>query len=178
MAQLSFLGWYLLSIATFGLSAIFYSNGYNPDSAEATAQNHRPALLFVGTVILCGCLEYFSSWYLEITHDGQRWWDYTGYFLNLNGRICAEGLLTFGLGGLAIAYLLAPVLDNLLARANRRIMFIVAIVLLVAYVGDNIYSSIVPNTGAGITDYKEPGSSVESQRSISVDGPGNLMHTI
>ena len=53
-----------------------------------------------------------------------------------------------------------------------------AIVLLVAYVGDNIYSSIVPNTGAGITDYKEPGSSVESQRSISVDGPGNLMHTI
>ena len=29
MAQLSFLGWYLLSIATFGLSAIFYSNGYN-----------------------------------------------------------------------------------------------------------------------------------------------------
>lgn len=139
---------------------------------------HRPALLFVGTVILCGCLEYFSSWYLEITHDGQRWWDYTGYFLNLNGRICAKGLLTFGLGGLAIAYLLAPVLDNLLARANRRIMFIVAIVLLVAYVGDNIYSSIVPNTGAGITDYKEPGSSVESQRSISVDGPGNLMHTI
>lgn len=139
---------------------------------------HRPALLFVGTVILCGCLEYFSSWYLEITHDGQRWWDYTGYFLNLNGRICAEGLLTFGLGGLAIAYLLAPVLDNLLVRANRRIMFIVAIVLLVAYVGDNIYSSIVPNTGAGITDYKEPGSSVESQRSISVDGPGNLMHTI
>lgn len=30
VAQLSFLGWYLLSIATFGLSAIFYSNGYNP----------------------------------------------------------------------------------------------------------------------------------------------------
>lgn len=29
VAQLSFLGWYLLSIATFGLSAIFYSNGYN-----------------------------------------------------------------------------------------------------------------------------------------------------
>ena len=122
----------------------------------------RPALLFVGTVVLCGFLEYFSSWYLELTHDGQRWWDYTGYFLNLNGRICAEGLLTFGLGGLAIVYLLAPALDNLLARAHRRIMAVVAIVLLVAYVGDNIYSSIVPNTGAGITDYKGSSSSAES----------------
>lgn len=118
----------------------------------------KPVLLFVGTVVLCGCLEYFSSWYLELTHDGQRWWDYTGYFLNLNGRICAEGLLTFGLGGIAIVYLLAPALDNLLARANRRIMAVVAIVLLMAYIGDNIYSSKVPNTGAGITDYKESSS--------------------
>ncbi|WP_106642249.1 DUF975 family protein [Bifidobacterium breve] len=122
----------------------------------------HPALLFVGTVVLCGCLEYFSSWYLELTHDGQRWWDYTGYFLNLNGRICAEGLLAFGLGGLATVYLLAPALDNLLARAHRRIMAVVAIVLLVAYVGDNIYSSIVPNTGAGITDYKGSSSSAGS----------------
>ena len=120
---------------------------------------NRPALLFAGTVVLCGILEYCSSWYLEVTHDGQRWWDYSGYFLNLNGRICAEGLLTFGLGGLAIVYLLAPALDNLLARANRRIMAAVAIVLLVAYVGDNIYSAAVPNTGAGITDYKGSDSS-------------------
>lgn len=110
-------------------------------------------------MVLCGILEYCSSWYLEVTHDGQRWWDYSGYFLNLNGRICAEGLLTFGLGGLAIVYLLAPALDNLLARANRRIMAAVAIVLLVAYVGDNIYSAAVPNTGAGITDYKGSDSS-------------------
>lgn len=52
----------------------------------------KPALEFVAAMVLCGCLEYFSSWYLEMTHDGQRWWDYTGYFLNINGRICAEGL--------------------------------------------------------------------------------------
>ena len=58
--------------------------------------------------------------------------------------------------------MLAPALDNLLARALRRIMAVVAMVLLVAYVGDNIYSSIVPNTGAGITDYKGSSSSAES----------------
>ena len=97
----------------------------------------RPALEFVAAMALCGAIEYFSSWYLEVTHDGQRWWDYTGYFLNLNGRICAEGLLTFGLGGLAIVYLLAPALDDLLA-----------------YCCDQVYSAQHPNTGAGITDYK------------------------
>ena len=79
----------------------------------------KPALEFVAAMVLCGCLEYFSSWYLEMTHDGQRWWDYTGYFLNINGRICAEGLLTFGLGGLAIVYLLAPASTTCSAESMR-----------------------------------------------------------
>ena len=114
----------------------------------------HPVWLFIGTVILCGALEYGSSWFLEKTHDGQRWWDYSGYFLNLNGRICAEGLLVFGLGGLAIVYLLAPALDNLLSRANRRIMAALAIVLVVVYCADQVYSMGHPNMGAGITDYK------------------------
>lgn len=114
----------------------------------------RPALEFVAAMALCGAIEYFSSWYLEITHDGQRWWDYTGYFFNLNGRICAEGLLTFGLGGLAVVYLLAPALDDLLRRANVRVLTVVAAVLLVAYCCDQVYSTQHPNTGAGITDYK------------------------
>ena len=107
----------------------------------------KPALEFVAAMVLCGCLEYFSSWYLEMTHDGQRWWDYTGYFLNINGRICAEGLLTFGLGGLAIVYLLAPALDNLLSRIDARKLGIVAAVLLVLYCADQVYSAQHPNVG-------------------------------
>ena len=57
-------------------------------------------------VVLCGVVEYFTSYYLEVT-QGKKWWDYSGYFLNLNGRICAEGLLVFGVGGMAIVYALA-----------------------------------------------------------------------
>ena len=121
----------------------------------------KPALEFVAAMVLCGCLEYFS-WYLEMTHDGQRWWDYTGYFLNINGRICAEGLLTFGLGGLAIVYLLAPALDNLLSRIDARKLGIVAAVLLVLYCADQVYSAQHPNVGAGITDYKGSDTSLEA----------------
>lgn len=122
----------------------------------------KPALEFVAAMVLCGCLEYFSSWYLEMTHDGQRWWDYTGYFLNINGRICAEGLLTFGLGGLTIVYRLAPALDNLLSRIDARKLGIVAAVLLVLYCADQVYSAQHPNVGAGITDYKGSDTSLEA----------------
>ena len=47
--------------------------------------------LFITGIILAGILEYSTSWFLE-TFKGMKWWDYTGYFLNLNGRICLEGL--------------------------------------------------------------------------------------
>ncbi|WP_226847337.1 DUF975 family protein [Bifidobacterium lemurum] len=113
----------------------------------------RPYLEFIAATVLCGVLEYFSSWYLEMTHDGQRWWDYTGYFLNLNGRICAEGLLTFGLGGLAIVYVIAPALDNQLRKVNAKTLAVVAVVLLAVYAVDQAYSMEHPNSGAGITDY-------------------------
>ena len=124
-----------------------------PYSAEEVG-GRRPLFEFLAAMVLCGGLEYFSSWYLEKTHGGQRWWDYTGYFLNLNGRICAEGLLTFGLGGLAIVYLLAPALDNLLSRIDTRKLTVVAVVLLAFYCVDQAYSAQHPNIGAGITDYK------------------------
>lgn len=113
----------------------------------------KPVVEFITAIVLCGCVEYFTAYYLELTHDGQKWWDYTGYFLNLHGRICAEGLLVFGVGGMAIVYLVAPLLDNIIKQINRKILIPVCIVLLIAYVGDQRYSSVHPNTGEGITDY-------------------------
>ena len=109
---------------------------------------------FAGIVILCGMVEYFTSYYLELTHNGQKWWDYSGYFLNLNGRICAEGLLVFGMGGMAFAYVLAPLLDNLIRRIRVRLLIPVCLLLLCIYAADSVYSSGHPNTGKGITDYE------------------------
>lgn len=114
----------------------------------------RPVAEFAGIVILCGMVEYFTSYYLELTHNGQKWWDYSGYFLNLNGRICAEGLLVFGMGGMAFAYVLAPLLDNLIRRLQMKLLIPVCLLLLCAYAADTVYSSGHPNTGKGITDYE------------------------
>ena len=111
----------------------------------------KPLTEFFMIVVVCGIIEYFSSWILEVTHDGQRWWDYSGYYLNLNGRICAEGLLVFGIGGAAFIYVLAPWLDNLILRIRTSLLWGICISLLAIFLGDVIYSSFVPNTGKGIT---------------------------
>lgn len=113
----------------------------------------KPLWEFLAAVVLCGSVEYFTSYYLEMTHGGTRWWDYTGYFLNLNGRICAEGLLVFGLGGIAIAYAAAPLMDNLFRKINNRILIPVCLALVIVFGCDQIYSSRHPNTGEGITSY-------------------------
>ena len=112
----------------------------------------NPAGLAISAVILCGFLEYFTSYYLELT-KGIRWWDYTGYFLNINGRICAEGLCVFALGGMAAVYLLAPLVDSWLQKINLKILIPFCLIFVMVFTADSIYSHYYPNMGAGITDY-------------------------
>lgn len=108
---------------------------------------------FFVTTLVCGAIEYFTAYYLELTHNGQKWWDYTGYFLNLHGRICAEGLLIFGLGGLAIVYILAPLIDNYIKKIKPKVLVVSCAILVSLFTIDQIYSSKHPNEGKGITDY-------------------------
>ena len=112
----------------------------------------KPLTEAVSIVILCGFVEYTTSWLLEMTM-GMRWWDYTGYFLNINGRICGEGLLVFAIGGMTAVYFLVPLLDYFWSKINHKAVKILCIVLLVAFLSDMVYSHFVPNTGEGITDY-------------------------
>lgn len=112
----------------------------------------KPAAHIVATIAVCGVVEYFTSWILELTKN-TKWWDYSGYFLNLNGRICAEGLLVFALGGTAIVYALGPIIDNNLRKVNQKVLKVICIVLLVIFAVDVVYSNEHPNVGKGITDY-------------------------
>jgi len=111
----------------------------------------KPYLMFISSFILCGIVEYSTSWYLEVFRH-LKYWDYTGYFLNINGRVCFEGLLIFGLGGCAFTYILAPIFDGLLNKIKLNIRRIICVILLTIFSIDFIYSTFVkPNTGKGIT---------------------------
>ncbi len=112
-----------------------------------------PMAEFIAAIVLCGFLEYMTSLLVEIS-KGKRWWDYTGYFLNLNGRICGEGLLVFGVMGMVIVYAVAPLFDHYLRLIPQRIAVILSLVLMLFFGADCIYSHKHPNEGKGITDYE------------------------
>ena len=111
----------------------------------------QPGMLFASAFVICGALEYFTSWLLEQL-AGLKWWDYTGYFMNLNGRICLEGLTVFGLAGVAVTYFIAPVSDNLLKLLPADMRKILCKILTVLFLADCIWSVFHPNTGNGITE--------------------------
>ena len=109
-----------------------------------------PEKLFILSVILCGFIEYFTAWYLE-TFKHLKYWDYTNYFLNLDGRICLEGLVVFGLGGCAFTYIFAPIFDNLFSKIRIHLRNYLVIILLAIFSLDFVYSTFVSsNIGNGI----------------------------
>ena len=111
---------------------------------------NRHVLFLIGCTIISGLIEYLTAWYLE-TFNHMKWWDYTGYFLNIKGRVCLEGLIVFALGGAAVTYFAAPLLNNIYSKIKSNIKIIICIVLIVLFLIDFIYSTIHPNVGEGVT---------------------------
>lgn len=109
-----------------------------------------PLKTLILSIVICGFLEYFTSLYLEIFKHA-NWWDYHGFFMNLNGRICLEGLLAFGVGGCAFIYFIAPFLENIYIKFSKKPKIILCIILIFLYIGDMVYTRFVPNVGEGIS---------------------------
>lgn len=120
----------------------------------------NPIATFFIVMLLCGTIEYWTSFYLEVNY-GMRWWDYTGYFLNINGRVCFEGLTFFGIGGCLCLYVVAPFMQGVISKIPEKVREALCVVLVILFMSDFVYSSLYPNVGAGITD--------DSQRNVVVE---------
>lgn len=59
------------------------------------------AIFFLG-LFVCDLVEYFTSFIMERLFNA-RWWDYTGYFLNMKGRICFRNSIMWG--GLSLLFI-------------------------------------------------------------------------
>lgn len=104
--------------------------------------SYDPLVLFFMTVVTCSILEYATSWAMEKLFKA-RWWDYSNRKFNINGRICLETMVPFGVFGLFITYVSNPFIINLLNRVNTNVLNIIAVIILAIYVVDNIISTIV-----------------------------------
>ena len=101
-------------------------------------QSDIPAT-FIFSILICGTLEYFTSYFMEkIFHA--RWWDYSKRKFNINGRICLETLLPFGIMGCLILYIVNPAFLNIYEKMSNIALHIICGILLAVYITDNIIS--------------------------------------
>lgn len=102
-------------------------------------------VLFLMSIITCGILEYATSYVMEKLFHA-RWWDYSRRKYNINGRICLETLIPFGILGLIIMYVTNPFILNNLAKVPESTLNIIAIVLFIIFSVDGAISlKIVSN---------------------------------
>lgn len=100
-----------------------------------------PITLFIMAILLCGVLEYLTSYAMEkIFH--LRWWDYSNKKFNLNGRVCLDTIIPFGVLGMLIMYVTNPFFLDKLELLPDMVLNIVFYVVIVIYVVDNIISLV------------------------------------
>lgn len=97
------------------------------------------AIIFFMSIIICGILEYFTSYFMEKIFKA-RWWDYSNKKFNINGRICLENLILFGIASCIILYLVNPVLIEKINLIPENVKNVLISMLLIVYVIDNIIS--------------------------------------
>lgn len=102
----------------------------------------NPILLFIMTLITCGILEYLTSWIMEKAFKA-RWWDYSDKKFNINGRVCLENLIAFGLMGILVTYFINPQFENLLSYLNQKDIDGLALVLWTIFIIDLVLSIVV-----------------------------------
>lgn len=78
------------------------------------------AIFIVGMVLTCS-VEYITSWLLEKIFNA-RWWDYTHYKINLNGRVCLLGAIVFGTFATVLLKYIHPKIQEITLRIPAPIL--------------------------------------------------------
>lgn len=96
-------------------------------------------ITFFMSMIICGVLEYFTSYFMEKIFNA-RWWDYSDKKFNINGRVCLENLILFGIASCLIVYITNPFIIEKINLLSDKIQTVIIAILLVIHLADNIVS--------------------------------------
>lgn len=109
---------------------------------------HNPVALFFLAMIGASVLEYFTSWAMEQLFHA-RWWDYSHFRFNLNGRICLLGAVVFGVGGVVIVDVIQPQVVRVTNMIPLQVIHVLFIVLMALTIADTIV------TVCGIVNFEQ-----------------------
>ena len=74
--------------------------------------NIMPAVVFLLIGLIATVVEYVAHYLLD-TYFDILLWDYSGQFMNLNGRVCLDASLNFAIVGFAAIYIVMPILSRI-----------------------------------------------------------------
>lgn len=94
-------------------------------------------LVYIVGVIVSSFTEYFVSLVLEVIFDA-RWWDYSFKKFNLNGRICLENSLLFGVLAVVVYYLYIPFRVYIVSTCNPLLLRVIVYSLSLAMSVDGL----------------------------------------
>ena len=100
--------------------------------------------IFLKSIFVCSILEYFTSYLMEKLFNA-RWWDHSYYKYNINGRICLETMIPFGILGTIFTKYFHPFVVKNIVSLNQSLVLVVAIIVFVIFLIDNIISFNVFN---------------------------------
>ena len=72
-----------------------------------------------------------------------RLWDYTGYFLNINGLVCFLSAFCFAVGGLLVTYVLYPLVLKIINKCNLKYLKIILIFISILFSIDGLSSIFI-----------------------------------
>lgn len=100
--------------------------------------NLRPIILYFETAILSTIVELIGSYLIDCTGGNfKTLWDYTGEFMNFDGRIALIPDAKFGLIALLGIYVIQPILKKFIS-GNQKIVNITTICVFALFMADAI----------------------------------------
>ena len=94
---------------------------------------------FLLALVLCGTLEYITSWLMEKLFHA-RWWDYSHYKFQINGRVCLLNSTCFGLACVLLCHLVQPWLWEHIVNLGPTITVPLASFIFGIYLMDTVLS--------------------------------------
>lgn len=97
----------------------------------------HPVIIFLISALGASVLEFVTSWAMEkIFHA--RWWDYSDYRFNIQGRVSLLGAVVFGAAGVALIELAQPWVAQWTMLVPMRALHALCLCFIVLFVIDMI----------------------------------------
>ncbi len=106
----------------------------------------HPLQVFLISMASAGLLELLSGYLLYGVLGWTKSWDYNQEILSgftIGGYVSLRSIVGFGVGGLFLIYILAPLLIKLVTSKYKKQIFIISIVLVSIIMIDEVYNLVV-----------------------------------